>query len=142
MSPRVTLTMSAASLMEALKTPQVRLIEAVVAMRTRGLRLRCGELGVVAGLAEWRVDRSIAPVGVSLAGAVLLYLQPDPLPREEPLETAARALDVSLAWVTGAEAAWCRELMSCEWLARQNSELYLAGYEEGAQVRQLFEGTW
>jgi hypothetical protein len=142
MSPRVTLTISAEQIAELRRTPRVHLLEAVAAARGRGLRMRCGELGVVAGLTEWRVDRALRAQGVSLAGAVLLRLQPEVVEGEEPLAAAARALDVSLAWMTGAEAAWCRELMSCEWLARPDADLYLAGYELAAEVRLAFEGAW
>lgn len=131
------MTIGAAELEALGKTPRVRLIEAVAAAQARGLRLRSGELGVMAG-ADWRVDRGLQPNGVSLAGAVLLHLQPQPVPGEDPLETAARALEVSLAWVTGAEAAWSGEPMGVEWLARPDGQHYQDGYAAGTEVLQIF----
>lgn len=142
MSPKVTLTIGAAELAALGKTARTHLLEAVAAARGRGIWLRCGDIGVVAGLVDWRVDRGLRPHGVSLAGAVLLRLQPEPEEGEEPLAAAARALGVSLAWIEGAEAAWCREEMGVEWLGRPDADLYLDGYEAGAQVRHVFEAAW
>ena len=139
MSPKISLTITAAEVDALGKTPKTHLLEAVAAARGQGIRLRCGDIGVVAGLVDWRVDRGLQPHGVSLGGAVLLHLQPEPEEGEEPLAAAARALGVSLAWVEGAEAAWCRELMSVAWLARQDADVYLNGFEAGAQVRFAFE---
>lgn len=141
MSPKVTLTIGAAELQAIGRTPRTHLLEAVAAARSRRVWLRCGAVGVVAGLVDWRVDRSRHSHGVSLGGAVLLHLQPEPVEGEEALAAAARALDVPLAWVEGAEAAWCQELMSVAWLARQDADVYLDGFEAGAQTRLIFEGA-
>jgi hypothetical protein len=78
---------------------------------------------------------------VSLVGAVLLHLQPEPAEGEGPLEAAARALGVALAWVEGAEAGWCGELMDTRWLARPDADLYLDGHSIGMQARQVIEAS-
>jgi hypothetical protein len=141
MSPRVTLTISAADLEAIGKTPLTHLLEAVAAMQARRVWMRCGDPGVLPGMFSWRVDRHVHPRGVSLVGAVLLHLQPEPGEGEEPLAAAARALGVSLAWVEGAETGWCDELMDTAWLARPDADLYLDGHEVGSQVRAVFEGA-
>jgi hypothetical protein len=45
---------------------------------------------VTCGLAEWRVDRQLLPTGVTVVGALLLALQPDPVDGEELAAAAAR----------------------------------------------------
>lgn len=131
MSPRVTMTISAAAIG---RTPLTHLLEAVAAARRRGLHLRCGQSGVLAGAGEWRVDRVLQPNGVSLGGAVLLHLQPEPVDGEEALAAAARAMDVAVAWVEGAEAGWCREPPG------QEGQPYEDGYAAATKVRQLLDG--
>ncbi len=141
MSPRVTLSISAAQLEAIGKTALTHLLEAVAAMQRARVWMRCGDPGVLAGMFSWRIDRHQQRRGVSLAGAVLLHLQPEPAEGEGPLEAAARALGVSLAWVEGAEAGWCAELMDTAWLARADADLYMDGCEVGAQVRHVIEGA-
>lgn len=136
MSPRVSITIPATALAELLKAPRVRLLEAVLAVRARGIWMRRGEPGVTCGLSEWRVERHLQPQGVTVVGALLLALQPEPRDGEELAVAAARALEVSVSWVEGAEDGWDGAEMSAAWLARPDADLYVAGYEAGAEVRQ------
>ena len=140
MSPRISLTIHRSQLAELLQSPRTQAAEALAAARARGVRIRRSEVGVVCGLVEWRVDHHLTPAGVSLAGAVLLALQPEPQEGEEPLAAAARALGASLAWMEGAEAGWAGELMDTRWIAGLDGELYLDGHEAGVALWALFGG--
>lgn len=137
MSPKVSITIGARYLDEMMREPRVRCTQALTAARARGYVLR-RRLGVICGLADWRVDRTLQPTGVSLVGAVLLWLQPEPDDVESPAEAAARALSVSLAWVEGADAAWSGELMDVRRLAALDASLYLDGYEVGSVLLAAF----
>lgn len=139
MSPKVSITIPATELAELLKAPRVRLVEAVVGARRRGIWMRRGEPGVSCGLAEWRVDHGLQPSGVTVLGALLLLLQPDPVDGEEEAAAAARALGVSVAWVEGAEDGWNEAEPSPDWLRRPDADLYNAGYEVGAELRALHQ---
>lgn len=134
MSPKVSLTIYASQLEELLKAPRVQIGEALAAARARGIRLRRSEVGVVCGLGEWRIDRHLTPGGVSLAGAVLLALQPEPQDGEEALAAAARALGVSLAWMEGAEAGWAGEERDQRRAGGLDAEVYRDGYEVGVAL--------
>jgi hypothetical protein len=138
MSPKLSLTISAAQLAGLLAEPRLQVAQALAAARQRGIPLRRSEVGVVAGLEEWRPDRRLSPSGVSLVGAVLLAMQPEPRDHEDPTAAAARALGVSLAWVEGAEAGWAGELMDVARLAALDADLYLDGYEVGQHLQGDF----
>ena len=116
-------------------------IAALTAARSRGLWVHGeGPVGVAAGLAgDWSADDPRA--GVSLVGAVLLHLQPEPAGGEEPLDAAARALGASLAWAEGLEAAWCREPMGAAALARTDARLYRDGYALGEELRRVIDAA-
>jgi hypothetical protein len=43
---------------------------------------------------------------------------------------------VSVSWVEGAEDAWNEADMSAAWLARPDADVYIAGFEAGAEVRR------
>jgi hypothetical protein len=132
-SPKVSITIGAGYLDELLREPKVRCTQALTAARARGYVLR-RRLGVICGLSDWRVDRNLQPTGVSLVGAVLLALQPEPHELDSPVEAAARALGVSLAWVEGADAGWVGELMDVRRLAALDASLYLDGFEAGSAL--------
>lgn len=129
MSPKVGITISAQGLAELLKTPRLRVLEALAQARARRLPLRRGEAGVVWGLAGWHVDRQLQPNGVSLLGAVLLHMQPEPEGDEDPVASAARALDVTQAWVEGLQDGWDGEP------AATAHHEYLGGHEVGLAAR-------
>lgn len=143
MSPKVSITIGQADLVRLLKTPRTRVLEAVVRARELRIRLRQGEAGVIGSFSGWRLDRLLIPQGVSAMGAVLLHLQPEAEAGEEPAASAARALEVSLAWVEGLQDGWDRERTTPG--ARNDMEQrdYLDGFEAGLFARLSHaEGLW
>jgi hypothetical protein len=137
LSPKVSIEISATALLELHKTPRVRAADALAAARADGISLRPGAVGVVAGLADWHVDHHQRSTGVSLAGAILLHLQPEPGDSLDPLVAAAEALGVSLAWMEGAEAGWGRQLIEVGRLPNREA-LRLEGHVVGASLLAEF----
>lgn len=137
MSPKVYVALTVSQFSKLMTEPKARCALALHDARDRGYILR-RRLGVVCGLSDWRVDRSLQPTGVSLVGAVLLSLQPEPNDDDDHLAHAARALGVSLAWVAGADAGWCGDLMDVARLAALDASLYLDGFAIGEALAAQF----
>jgi hypothetical protein len=135
-SPKVSIEIRTADLVAMLAEPRVKVAEALAAARAKGIPLRRTEAGVTQGLAGWQVDHHLQPRGVSLVGAVLVHLQPEPEGDESPQEAAGRALGVSPAWIEGAEAGWAGELLDAVRLAAQDADLYLDAYHVGAALQR------
>lgn len=141
MSPRVSITIALGDLAELRKEARVHAAEALAAARAAGIPLRRSHPGVAPGMVDWHLDGHHHQRGVTLAGAVLLHLQPEPVEAEGVLEAAARALGASLTWVAGAEAGWAGELEDAVRLAGPDGQLYRHGYEVGeALLRHLGYG--
>jgi hypothetical protein len=119
------------------RTPRMKVVAAVAQARGTGLPLRFGDAGVERGefSPAWKVDRKAIPGGVSLAGAVLLALQPESSPDEDTGAVLARALGVPLAFAEGLGDGWDMVAMSTYWTGGEASQHYVNGFELGAEVR-------
>jgi hypothetical protein len=137
MSPGISLSIN---LREERRTPRMSVLVALTQARGNSIPLRFGEAGVERGAftEHWRIDRKALPGGVSLAGCVLLAMQPESSPDEDPDAAVARALGVPLAFAVGMAAGWDMDAMSTFWIGGdENRKHYVAGFSVGAECRFL-----
>jgi len=138
MSPKSGLSIDLRGALDGEKrTPRMKVVAAVAQARGSNLPLRFGDCGVERGSFTdiWRVDRKAIPGGVSLAGAVLLALQPESSPDEDTGAVVARALGTPLAFAEGLSVGWHGEIHATYWTNKDSTRrAYLDGYRLGAEV--------
>lgn len=126
-----------AAYIQSARTPIDKIRAAIAwASETLGVRLLPGDYGVIPGPGgTWEVDRRRRPMGISPLGAVVLcYATENSKDMPDP---AADVLGVPVAWVSGFEDGFDRE-MTGHWLGSVNRRRYLEGYETGMLLRFEF----
>lgn len=108
----------------------------VKSAQANDIRVHTGDFGVYATSSQhsgcWELDPLAREPGVNAIGAVLLAVQP---PAADIPEAACLALGVSACWLEAFCSGMALEPKDSRWMQSSQRELYLNGYEGGANFR-------